>query len=415
MSNIELKEGIILPENKIKEMIKNNEVKLIEEAPKYLIHREGYVIVRDTGLIKKTFLNVTGYKRLGLISEKHNNKYVNYTAHRLVAKYFCSKPENYESLTVNHKDGNKLNNKWTNLEWVTAKENIEHMHRIGFHSADNPIIVKDLKDNKINEYRSVNEFSKHCGIHNRHIVSAIGRPDKYPLINRYIVRLKDPINVFNKLVGKKENPIYIYDYVTGKKEKLLLKEHVAYKYGIPSDLLSDRFKKGIYEFYLGGLHISKKENFEIDNSITPEKALKDREEIWKREIGILCKGLEAYDPIRDILYEFKTSVEMKNKLNIKQQPRSILNGAVRWLKVNKPGVVEGYIVRRICDNVDVRCGLTWEEYIKSYFDIRKIPGLLKQEYLERFTELTRIFIEDVNSRICERKIKIKARTHTIKI
>lgn len=46
--------------------------------------------------------------------------------HRLVALSFCEVPSNYEELQVNHIDGNKDNNVYTNLEWCTAKENQRH-------------------------------------------------------------------------------------------------------------------------------------------------------------------------------------------------------------------------------------------------------------------------------------------------
>lgn len=46
--------------------------------------------------------------------------------HRLVAAEFADKPAgcNY----VNHKDGDRQNNIWHNLEWVTQSENIRHMY-----------------------------------------------------------------------------------------------------------------------------------------------------------------------------------------------------------------------------------------------------------------------------------------------
>jgi hypothetical protein len=73
------------------------------------------------GNIKKTNLSNRGYKLVGIWV---SNKSKNYNLHRLVAELYVDNPQNKPC--VNHIDGNKLNNHYTNLEWVSWKENINH-------------------------------------------------------------------------------------------------------------------------------------------------------------------------------------------------------------------------------------------------------------------------------------------------
>ena len=52
-----------------------------------------------------------------------------FQVHRIIAQLFIPNKNNYSQ--VNHKDGNKLNNKRSNLEWVTPSQNIKHAFKLG--------------------------------------------------------------------------------------------------------------------------------------------------------------------------------------------------------------------------------------------------------------------------------------------
>lgn len=55
-----------------------------------------------------------------------------YLLHRLIALCFI---EGDTSLTVNHKDGNKLNNALDNLEWLSLADNTKHQWKTGLVTA----------------------------------------------------------------------------------------------------------------------------------------------------------------------------------------------------------------------------------------------------------------------------------------
>jgi len=105
--------------------IKNEIWKKINDFP-YYISNLGRV-KNNNGLILKTKTLRNGYESLVLTNLNHER--FNKTVHRLVAEAFIPNPENKE--TVNHKDGNKLNNLLENLEWNTQSENIKHAFNTG--------------------------------------------------------------------------------------------------------------------------------------------------------------------------------------------------------------------------------------------------------------------------------------------
>ena len=92
----------------------------------YTISNYGEVFLVKNGQKRKTTMTKTGYVII-ILSKNAVKK--TYLLHRLVAEHFVPNPENKSE--VNHIDGNKLNNKASNLEWVTREENIEKATETG--------------------------------------------------------------------------------------------------------------------------------------------------------------------------------------------------------------------------------------------------------------------------------------------
>jgi hypothetical protein len=92
----------------------------------YQVSTGGHIYSFKTNKILKQNITTQGYAKVNVIK---NNKAKNIGVHRLVAETFISNPLNKP--IVNHKDGNKANNYWLNLEWVTAEENTQHAVDIG--------------------------------------------------------------------------------------------------------------------------------------------------------------------------------------------------------------------------------------------------------------------------------------------
>jgi len=77
-----------------------------------------------TRLVRSKILNSANCQGYRILTLSRDSKKVNYRVHRLVCEAFIPNPKNKPY--VNHIDENKSNNVVTNLEWVTAKENINH-------------------------------------------------------------------------------------------------------------------------------------------------------------------------------------------------------------------------------------------------------------------------------------------------
>ncbi|PKK55743.1 His-Me finger endonuclease [Rhizophagus irregularis] len=90
-----------------------------------------------------------GYLRIGRGTK-------NYSIHRLIALAFCSKEQGKDY--VNHIDGNPANNKASNLEWVTPKENTQHAVCIGLQKQYS--VKQIFNDGSFREFSSIAEAQR---------------------------------------------------------------------------------------------------------------------------------------------------------------------------------------------------------------------------------------------------------------
>lgn len=78
-----------------------------------------------------------------------DGKHKTVLVHRLVADTFLEKLIN-SKMTVNHKDGNRLNNRLDNLEWLSIADNIRYGFENGQYSTCKKCILTDCNGNKFN-------------------------------------------------------------------------------------------------------------------------------------------------------------------------------------------------------------------------------------------------------------------------
>lgn len=169
----------------------------MEEIWKDVVGFEGRYQVSNMGNVKslryggrggeknmKPTLHHTGYKIVGLGSAKKI-----YGVHVLVAKAFVEKPNGKDF--VNHIDGNKQNNCADNLEWVTARENIQHAIKVGLRDPHNvpkrygddnhaskPVYQFDICGNLIKIWGGHSEAARGVGCTSCSISHVVDKPGK---------------------------------------------------------------------------------------------------------------------------------------------------------------------------------------------------------------------------------------------
>lgn len=112
---------------------KGTELKTIPDYPSHKISLCGKYIVSDKGKVITQAIQTikgkpTGYIYATLCSPTY---YKRIAVHRLVAFAWLPAPPSDKHTWINHKDGDKGNNHYSNLEWTTISQNIKHAFDTG--------------------------------------------------------------------------------------------------------------------------------------------------------------------------------------------------------------------------------------------------------------------------------------------
>ena len=135
----------------------------IPNFPLYLVSTYGRIMNHKTKRLLKPTKKPAGYLQVNLWK---NNKGYTKDIHQIVYTSFTKDFDLYDYV-INHVDGNKANNKLTNLEKITYKENNLHaVYTIKTNNCAKPVIQYDKNGNIIREFASIAQATRLTSISN---------------------------------------------------------------------------------------------------------------------------------------------------------------------------------------------------------------------------------------------------------
>lgn len=169
--------------------ISNLDWRILPEFPKYAITPDGQVWSYYTNRFLKPGLNKHGYLVVVLSNDLGKTTC---KVHRLVGKAFVSLPKefnnNYDIATIDHIDGNKLNNHYTNLEWVTREENTSRAWENGLCDINRkkPCFCVSIEDKEYTDFSSAKDMDRYLNLPENTVANTINQSNGI-LRGKYIV------------------------------------------------------------------------------------------------------------------------------------------------------------------------------------------------------------------------------------
>lgn len=215
----------------------------------YTIDEHAAITNTDTNQILNGWIEKRGYRAVTLKDPSSDTiSYVRRTVHRLMAETFIPNPDNLP--VVNHKDGNKLNNELSNLEWASYKWNYDHARSIGLIKTGDSLSYATVDNETVHRICKMLED----GYRNIDIINAIGLPnDRYgkSLITRIRIGKgwKDISSQYDfvKTGSLKKIPDELIHEVCKRLEKKYSLKEIYNELGLTSGFEYHRLKSLVYD------------------------------------------------------------------------------------------------------------------------------------------------------------------------
>lgn len=130
----------------------------VKSLKRNVYKKDGSILYRKKEKIKTSKTTTDGYKAVTLSVDGIDKTF---SVHSLVANAFIKRPITDSILEINHKDTNRANNSYNNLEWVTHKNNISYSANLGHYKGRNGANNPNFGNHVLHDrYKSNPELAK---------------------------------------------------------------------------------------------------------------------------------------------------------------------------------------------------------------------------------------------------------------
>lgn len=139
--------------------------RMIARYPNYFVSGDGKVYNEATKKFVTTASNSRGYNRVSIRDQSGLSVYACCSIHRLVGVTWVPNSDYVEKPIIDHIDGNRYNNNYTNLRWVTYRENALYAFTQNLKKNNVKVISKNIDTGEMEEHISIQAAFDYIGKH----------------------------------------------------------------------------------------------------------------------------------------------------------------------------------------------------------------------------------------------------------